>query len=87
MVGDENNSAGLRVFHEDCQAYKAASHSGYTPNYITHAVLTQDDRYEYPGGQLGVLVVSKPRNPTAYIDEIKRSDLPTFVKACEDMFR
>jgi hypothetical protein len=83
----EQQSLGLRQFQEEWQAYKNASQSGYTPNYIAHANLTQDHRYEYPGGHLGVLVVSKPRTPTADIGDLERSDLPTFAKACEDMFR
>lgn len=83
----EQQSLGLRHFQEEWQAYKNASQSGYTPDYIAHANLTQDDRYEYPGGHLGVLVVSKPRTPTAEIGDLERSYLPTFAKACEDMFR
>lgn len=57
----EHHTSGLMQFQEEWQTYKNGSQSGYTPDYITHGDLTQDDRYEYPGGHLGVLVLSKPR--------------------------
>lgn len=49
--------------------------------------MKQDDRYEYPGGHLGVLVLSKIPVTVKKVRDLKQVELPAFVKGCEEMFR
>lgn len=87
-------SFGLRGFWEEVQRCQQCSSSlGFTPAYITHAELQQDDRYERPGGYLGIIVLSKNPNRTVSArDAIIASalgveDLKRLAKRCEEMFR
>ena len=86
-------SRGLQLFREEVDQFKQATSSGYTPDYIVDAELQQDDRYEYPGGYLGILILSKNPNYTVNVrdamlaHELKRSDLKLLTKRWEEMFR
>ncbi|RMJ27569.1 hypothetical protein PHISP_01557 [Aspergillus sp. HF37] len=83
-----------RTFREEVHRFQQGSFSsGYTPDYIAHAELHQDDRYEYPAGFLGALVLSKNPRRTDNIasamsaGEIRREDLGLLARRCEEMFR
>lgn len=84
---------GLNKFWEEVEIFENGSNSGYTPDCLAAVELKQDERYEYPGGYLCVLVLSK--NPTHTFNvrrammkkKLTRSDLPLFAKRCEEMFR
>lgn len=90
---DMYRSRGLSTFQEKAHMFQEGSSSGYTPDCIAYAEFQQDDRYEYPGGYLCVLVLSK--NPIHTRDfrlavirhELTGSELQLALRQCEEMFR
>ncbi|XHG09435.1 hypothetical protein AWENTII_012491 [Aspergillus wentii] len=47
----------IQLFNNESNTFKDLSPSGHTAAYITHAEMTQDENYEYPGGYLNVLAL------------------------------
>lgn len=89
----KQQSFGLRIVRNEVLKYQKSSSLGYTPDCIAYTELQQDDRYEYPGGYLYVLVLSKNPNRTLnarneiIARRLKTADLKVLSKRCEEMYR
>ncbi|OJJ31288.1 hypothetical protein ASPWEDRAFT_176375 [Aspergillus wentii DTO 134E9] len=83
----------LEVFRRECRVFEKASPSGYTPRYITHTELEQDDKFEFPSGYLGILVLAKyytNKYPDIVTDATRKgniveSEMPELIEQFEDM--
>jgi hypothetical protein len=90
---DLYRSLGLHSFREEVDTFLSGTSSGYTPDCIAYAELQQDDRYEYPGGYLCILVLSVNPKRTVNVrdaifgEELKKPDLKLLKKCFEEMFR